>query len=69
MNTNIDGHDCSLLNSVDGDSDVEIEVDTGIVGFDIGYCREFGYVDRNDAVTEDGFQNLCMNAIDSLEDC
>ena len=69
MKTSIDGHDCSLLNSVDGDSDVEIEVDTGIVGFDIGYCREFNRVDRNDVVTEDGFINLCLDAIDSLEDC
>ena len=69
MKTSIDGHDCSLLNSVDGESDVEIEVDTGIVGFDIGYCREGGYVDRNDVVTEEGFLNLCLNAIDSLEDC
>jgi hypothetical protein len=58
-----------LLNSVDGDSDVEIEVDTGIVGFDIGYCREFDRVDSNDVVTEEGFLNLCMDAIDSLEDC
>jgi len=69
MNTNIDGHDCSLLNSVDGDSDVEIKVDTGIVGFDIGYCKECGYLNKDYNLTIGGFSSLCMDAIDSLEDC
>ena len=69
MKTSIDGHDCSLLNSVDSDSDVEIKVDTRNVGFDFGYCQECGYFDKDNNLTIGGFSNLCMDAIDSLEDC
>jgi len=68
MMTNIDGHICSLLRS-DDERVVSVDVDGMEVAFDMGYLRDAGYLDTNDVLTESGFSDLCMDAIDSLEDC
>ena len=69
MMTNVDGHECVLLNPDDSPYDAEVEVDGSTVGYDIKYLRVCGYVDKNDVITEAGFADLCIDAIDSVEEC